>query len=80
MASKKLFPSKFPPNSRVVLDRYHEDHLRPEERMAEHQASVNHRGADPHTTRLQIRAKLGDERALVRAMYDRTTKKRSRRG
>jgi hypothetical protein len=81
MASKKIFPSLFPPQSRPVMDRYHEDHKTPDERMAEHKASVAHMGADPHTTRLQIRAKLGDERALVRGMYDRTVKgKRGRRG
>ena len=63
---------------RLVIDKIRDDHLTPAERMAEHQASVRHRGPDPHTTRLHIRAKLGDERQLVRGMYDRTIKRRRR--
>lgn len=67
-------------NGRFVMDRpYRDDHLTPEQRLAEHKASKQHTGPDPHTTRLQLRAKMGNEAPLVRAMHDRTTKPRRRR-
>jgi len=65
---------------RFVMDKpVRDDHRTPAERLAEHQASMAHRGPDPHTTRLHIRAKVGDERPLVRGMYDRTTKRKGKK-
>jgi hypothetical protein len=51
------------------------------ERMRKHQESKHHVGPDPHTTRLQIRSKIGQEAEakLVRGMYDRAEKPRKRR-
>lgn len=77
-ASKKLFPSRFPEQRRHVMDRYTEDHLTPDERMAEHKASLAVPAVPGHTVRASLR-RLGDERPIVRAMYDRTVKPRKRR-
>lgn len=65
---------------RLILDKIPDDHKSPEQRMAEHKASVAHTGPNPGgTVRVTMRTKLGDERPTVRKMYDRTTKQRRRR-
>jgi len=70
---------------RLILDDKETREVSPAEaaeRLRKHQESKGHLGPDPHTTRLQIRAKVGQEREakLVRGMYDRTVKpKRKRR-
>lgn len=46
----------------------------PEQRMAEHKASLALGPGGDTTVRLHLRDKLGDEKPLVRKMYDRTTK------
>ena len=65
---------------RLVLEPPKPDHLKPEERLAQHQASVHHRGPNPGgTVRVTMRNRLGDEKPTVRKMYDRTVKPRRRR-
>lgn len=63
---------------RPVMDRYTEDHKAPEQRLAEHKESVAHRGPYANTVRLHLRLQ-GDERPLVRRMYDATEVKRGKR-
>lgn len=64
-----------------ILPESKPDHLTPAERLAEHQASRAHRGPDGGTVRLTLRSEHGDERGIVRAMYDiaNKPKRRSRR-
>jgi hypothetical protein len=69
---------------RLILDDKETRAVTPAEsaqRMAQHRASKAHLGPDPHTTRLQIRSKIGQEAEakLVRGMYDRAEKPRKRR-
>jgi hypothetical protein len=56
-----------------------DDGVSPEQRLAEHKASKASIGPDPNTVRLTYRGKLGDERPLVRAMYDIANKPKRRR-
>lgn len=87
--SKKLFPSRYidgatgesvayEDRGRAIFDRLAEDHLTPEQRLAEHKAS---KVPGPHGNTVRLRLRLiGDERPLVRSMYDRTSKPKRKKG